>query len=208
MIYHYLIINLWFFSCNIHVEDWECVHKHCYENTRQWGCLSNNEVFGDLVIGQTTSLSDDDYIWESACCRMRGLLLAVLELLVIGCYAIGWPRYWRFHCSWVHVLLFSRGSFSSFSRALLRISFPDGRSAKNHHLTETTQQEQTHLDDLKKNLEEKVNLDSELVIITDSRALQKYLFALIPVDSCWCTVLDSSYVYAVIIWTSNCHAFM
>ncbi len=68
------------------------------QNTQQRGCLSYNEVFEDLVIRETTSLSDDDLIWKSTCCRMGGLVIAVFDLLVNGCYAIRWPRYQRYNC--------------------------------------------------------------------------------------------------------------
>jgi hypothetical protein len=54
--------------------------RNCYQNTRQQGCLSYNEVFEDLVIRETTSqLSDDDLIWLSTCCRVGGLVIAVLS---------------------------------------------------------------------------------------------------------------------------------
>jgi hypothetical protein len=56
---------------------------------RQRGCLSNINVSEDLAVGKTTSLSDDRLITKSTRCRMTNLVIAILGVLVNGCYAIG-----------------------------------------------------------------------------------------------------------------------
>ncbi len=75
----------------------------------QQGFTSNNEEIpmktpGNEVAHPTTievsktSLSDDDLVTNDACCRMRDLVIAILKVLVIGCYSNGWPRYRRYDC--------------------------------------------------------------------------------------------------------------
>jgi hypothetical protein len=55
---------------------------------RQQGSLSDIKVSKDLAVGKTTMLSDDGLITKSTCCWMGDFAIAILEVLVNGCYTL------------------------------------------------------------------------------------------------------------------------
>jgi hypothetical protein len=69
-------------------------------------CTFDNEVICQTTRPENTLLSGDDLVIRG-CILLRVLaircetsLSTLLEVLVIRCDAIGWPRYRRYHCTW------------------------------------------------------------------------------------------------------------